>query len=251
MPLRLTSPTVGLSPTSPYTAAGQMMLPSVSVPMPMAARLAAIAAPVPELDPQGLRSSAYGFFVWPPRELQPEEDLVERKLAHSLRLVLPRITAPASRSRVTRNASRVGRFSASANDPAELTMPTTSMLSLISMGRPCSGPRSLPVLRSASSAVASASALALSSITALSPGPASSMAAMRSRYACVRSCDVSEPSVMRRCAWVALSSTTSIRAALAPALGVVGALVGPEAGGAHAASSSNVNGSISRTQRIA
>ena len=57
MPLRLTRPTVGLSPTRPFTDAGQMMLPSVSVPMPTAARLAAIAAPVPELEPHGLRSS--------------------------------------------------------------------------------------------------------------------------------------------------------------------------------------------------
>ena len=58
MPLRLTRPTVGLMPTRPATEDGQMMLPSVSVPMPAAARLAAIAVPVPELDPQGLRSSA-------------------------------------------------------------------------------------------------------------------------------------------------------------------------------------------------
>ena len=72
-----------------------MMLPSVSVPTPIAPRLAAIAVPVPELEPQGLRSSTYGFLVWPPRELQPDDDRVERKLAHSLRLVLPRITAPA------------------------------------------------------------------------------------------------------------------------------------------------------------
>ena len=58
MPLRLTSPTVGLMPTRPATAEGQMMLPSVSVPMPRVARLAAMALPVPELEPQGLRSSA-------------------------------------------------------------------------------------------------------------------------------------------------------------------------------------------------
>ncbi len=58
MPRRLTRPTVGLSPTSPFTEAGQMMLPSVSVPTPNDARLAAIAAPVPELEPHGLRSSA-------------------------------------------------------------------------------------------------------------------------------------------------------------------------------------------------
>ena len=46
-----------------------------------------------------------------------------------------------------------GRWSARASDPAELTMPTTSMLSLSSTGRPCSGPRTLPALRSASSAI--------------------------------------------------------------------------------------------------
>ena len=57
MPLRLTTPTVGLRPTSPLTAAGHRMLPSVSVPTPSAARLAAIAVPVPALDPHGLRSS--------------------------------------------------------------------------------------------------------------------------------------------------------------------------------------------------
>src|SRR5829696_7385763 len=115
MPRRLTTPTVGLIPTRPFTDAGQMMLPSVSVPTPMAARLAAIAAPVPELDPHGLRSSMYGFFVCPPRELQPDVDRVERKFAHSLRLVLPRITAPASRRRETMKASCFGRLSANAS----------------------------------------------------------------------------------------------------------------------------------------
>lgn len=50
----------------------------------------------------------------PPRPLQPELDWVERKLAHSLRLVLPRITAPAVRRRCTINASRAGRNSARA-----------------------------------------------------------------------------------------------------------------------------------------
>ena len=57
MPLRLTAPTVGFRPTSPLTDAGHRMLPSVSVPTPTAARLAAIAVPVPALEPQGLRSS--------------------------------------------------------------------------------------------------------------------------------------------------------------------------------------------------
>src|SRR5215212_4727636 len=57
MPRRLTNPTVGFNPTSPLTEEGQMMLPSVSVPTPIDARLAAMAVAVPELDPHGLRSS--------------------------------------------------------------------------------------------------------------------------------------------------------------------------------------------------
>ena len=61
MPARLTRPTVGLIPTSPLAPDGQTIDPSVSVPTPTAARLAATAAPVPELDPHGLRSSAYGI----------------------------------------------------------------------------------------------------------------------------------------------------------------------------------------------
>src|SRR5690606_2545168 len=97
MPCRLTRPTVGFSPTTPLIAAGHRMLPSVSVPTLAAARLADTATALPELEPQGLRSSAYGLRVWPPRPLQPEVECRERKLAHSLRLVLPRMTAPASR----------------------------------------------------------------------------------------------------------------------------------------------------------
>src|SRR5882757_7031944 len=101
-------------PTSPFIDAGQVIEPSVSVPIAAAARLAATAAPLPELDPQALRSSAYGLRVWPPTALQPLTELVERMLAHSDRLVLPRITAPAARRRATSGASRPPRFAASA-----------------------------------------------------------------------------------------------------------------------------------------
>src|SRR5215472_12845245 len=100
-PARLMRPTVGLMPTRPFAPDGHTIEPSVSVPTPIAARLAAIAAPVPELEPHGLRSSAYGFFVCPPRPLQPLVECVDRKLAHSLRFVLPRITTPAARRRST------------------------------------------------------------------------------------------------------------------------------------------------------
>src|SRR5689334_16043601 len=105
MPLRLTSPTVGFTPTSAEADEGETMDPSVSEPTATAHRFADTATPDPELDPEGLRSSAYGFRHCPPRPLQPLEECVERKLAHSLSCVFPRSTAPASRRRVTRNAS--------------------------------------------------------------------------------------------------------------------------------------------------
>ena len=71
MPARLIKPTVGLMPTMPLAEDGQTTEPSVSVPTATAHRFAAIAAPEPELEPQGLRSSAYGFLVCPPRPLHP------------------------------------------------------------------------------------------------------------------------------------------------------------------------------------
>src|SRR5215468_4221989 len=94
IPAWLTSPTVGLIPTMPLTVAGATIEPSVSVPIATAHRFAATAAPEPELDPDGFRSSTYGFRVRPPRPLQPLVEWRDRMLAHSLRLVLPRITAP-------------------------------------------------------------------------------------------------------------------------------------------------------------
>ena len=58
MRVRLTRPTVGLSPTTPLTEAGQVIEPSVSVPTAAATSPAATAAPLPEEEPHGLRSSA-------------------------------------------------------------------------------------------------------------------------------------------------------------------------------------------------
>ncbi|OGF98932.1 MAG: hypothetical protein A2Z86_01755 [Candidatus Glassbacteria bacterium GWA2_58_10] len=58
IPLRLTRPTVGLSPTRQFTEEGPIIEPSVSVPTAAAHRLAAAAAPEPELEPQALRSRA-------------------------------------------------------------------------------------------------------------------------------------------------------------------------------------------------
>src|SRR3954468_13553323 len=70
-PARLVSPTVGLIPTPPFSCAGQTMEPSVSVPIDAAQKFADAAAPEPELEPQGLRSSTYGLLVCPPAPDQP------------------------------------------------------------------------------------------------------------------------------------------------------------------------------------
>src|ERR1044071_4189065 len=132
IPARLTRPIVGLIPTREFADEGQTMEPSVSVPIAAAQRFAATAAPEPELEPQGFRSSEYGFFVWPPRPLQPLDDLVERKLAHSLRFVFPRMTAPASRSFCATNASLSGFDPMRASEPAVVIIRSlVSMLSLI------------------------------------------------------------------------------------------------------------------------
>ena len=145
IPLRLTRPIVGFTPTSPLTEEGQTIEPSVSVPTATAPKLAAIAAPEPELEPHGVRSRTYGFRVWPPRPLQPLDERVERKLAHSLRLVLPSRMAPASRRRAAMKASRGAGAVASAREPAVVSMRSpVSTLSFSRTGMPCSGPRELP-----------------------------------------------------------------------------------------------------------
>src|ERR1700712_558641 len=118
MPLRLNKPTVGLIPTIPQKEEGAITEPSVSVPMATTQRLAATAAPEPELEPLGLRFSITGFFVCNPRLLHPLVDLEDLKLAHSLKLVLPSKTAPAALSCCIINASLAALFPTSASEPA-------------------------------------------------------------------------------------------------------------------------------------
>src|SRR5213079_2074890 len=93
-PDRLTRPSVGLIPTMPQHVAGETIEPSVSVPIATAQRLAATATPEPELDPDGVRSRAYGLRHCPPRPLQPLDDRVERKFAHSERFAFPAARRP-------------------------------------------------------------------------------------------------------------------------------------------------------------
>ena len=56
--VRETRPTVGLNPTIPLTEAGQVMEPSVSVPMAAGVRPRATAAPLPDEEPQGVRAGS-------------------------------------------------------------------------------------------------------------------------------------------------------------------------------------------------
>ena len=79
MPSRLTSPTVGLIPTTPLALAGLRIEPDVSVPTASAARFALTTMPDPELDPpvcqhrpaiaSGQHRGSYGLNPYSPRLL--------------------------------------------------------------------------------------------------------------------------------------------------------------------------------------
>src|SRR5271169_2972935 len=98
--------------------------------------------------------------------VQPLHERVERKFAHSLKLALPKMIAPAARNRAASGASALRKDLASAKDPAVVAIGSrVSMLSLTIIGMPCSGPRSFPDLRSKSSARASIGAFGLSAKT--------------------------------------------------------------------------------------
>ena len=176
MPACDTSPTVGLMPTTALCDDGQTIEPSVSVPIAAAHRLAAGATPDPELEPHGSAPRSYGLRVKPPRALQPLTwtpasatafGWKPRKFAHSDRFALPRMTAPAARSRATTVASRGTRLPTRASEPAVVSIASlVAMLSLTRTGMPWSGPRTRPRRRSASRRAAISSAAGLVSMTA-------------------------------------------------------------------------------------
>ena len=118
----------------------------------------------------------------PPRPDQPLVEKNERKFAHSDRLVLPRMTAPAARRFAATVESSTAGLPASAKDPAVVCIRSpVSMLSFKSTGIPSSGPMTLPCARRLSALRASLSASRFSSMTLFTFGPAWSSAAMRSR----------------------------------------------------------------------
>ena len=184
-------------PVMPLAAAGQTTEPSVSVPIATATRLADTPTPEPELDPHGFRSSTYGFRHCPPRPLQPLEERVERKFAHSLRFALPSSTAPAARNRAATLESSDGTQPLSASEPAVVVIRSAvSMLSFSKIGTPCIGPRGPCAWRSRSSASAMASASGFVSSTARNAGPCRLSWSIRARYASVRDLTVHSPEVI-------------------------------------------------------
>jgi hypothetical protein len=91
---------VGFAPTVPVTAPGWRIEPPVSVPMASGASYAISEAALPPPEPPGIRVRSHGLYVGPYAEYS-----VDEPIANSSRLVLPRITSPALRSRCTRVAS--------------------------------------------------------------------------------------------------------------------------------------------------
>ena len=136
IPVRLTNPTVGLTPTTELATDGLRMEPDVSVPTVIVTSAAAAETAGPELDPLGVWLASYGLSTWPPRPLYPDGMPAVVKLANSVRFALPRTIAPAARNRPTRKASRRGNECCSASAPAVVGSPATSMLSLTANGSP-------------------------------------------------------------------------------------------------------------------
>ena len=171
-----------LDPDHPQTDAGHTIEPLVSVPNAAVTKLADTAWAEPELEPHGLRSSTYGFSPCRPTPLQPLDERVERKFAHSDILVLPRMIAPAARSLCHRRRILGWVRAQKRQGAAVVIMSTVSMLSLSRIGMPWSGPRGPCVRRSSSSASAIIRALALISRMERRLGPLRSSASIRSRY---------------------------------------------------------------------
>ena len=88
-------------PVMPHMEAGWRTEPPVSVPVASGARRAATAAADPPEEPPGMACGSQGLRTAPKCEFSLDEPM-----ANSSQLVLPRQTAPASRSRATTVASK-------------------------------------------------------------------------------------------------------------------------------------------------
>src|SRR5262249_34487888 len=115
------SPCVPRRPTRLLCDAGMRIEPQVSLPIPTAAKLAAMAAPVPPLEPPGFRSSAYGLRVAP-----NSDPTVVMPYANSCILDLAITIAPTTRIFFTSVESGGATQPASDDEPAEVCRPAVS-----------------------------------------------------------------------------------------------------------------------------
>ena len=100
----------------PLAVDGPRTEPPVSVPSPAIANAAAIDAPVPPDDPDGVRVRSCGLRICPPSELCAAPD------ANSDRFAFAMMTAPAARSFFTTNASSGGIDPSSSTEPPVVGM---------------------------------------------------------------------------------------------------------------------------------
>ena len=149
-----TRPKLGFKPKLPQNAAGMRTLPAPSVPIESGPMPQAMAAAVPPDDPPDVRAGFQGLRVMP-----VSGELVSPLQPNSGVVVLPRITAPASRTRAATGASTShGPLGSMVREPRSVGMPATRMRSLIDIGTPSSAPHGSPRVQRSSLAPADASA---------------------------------------------------------------------------------------------
>src|SRR3954452_10270706 len=156
-----TRPYVGLSATVPVKAAGIRTDPPPSVPTDQAPMPSATAAADPPLEPPGVVARSQGLRV----TLYLNESVTPFQ-ENSGVVVLPRMTAPASRSRATDGASSSHGPASSINVlPRSVGQPRVHNASLIDVGTPSAGPSGCPACHRASDSFAAASAPSASTRT--------------------------------------------------------------------------------------
>src|SRR6188508_460697 len=114
IPFRLTSSSVGASPTRLLTDAGHRMDTTVSSPIAQVTRFAATDVAEPALDIPGSRSVSYGLQKVPPNELRAPS------VAYSARFAFARMIAPAPLNFFTNVASSGGRSLAYCASPPDV-----------------------------------------------------------------------------------------------------------------------------------
>src|SRR4051812_20698012 len=130
-PLRLMRPYVGLSPTTPQSAAGWRTEPPVSEPRAAGTMRAATATAEPPDEPPGTRVGSHGLRAGPNAECS-----VDEPIANSSRFVLPTTLHPPARSRATAVASKGDRNLLRIRDAHVVGMSVVTMLSFTATGIP-------------------------------------------------------------------------------------------------------------------